>query len=110
MTTCEPQCIALKRRGAEYVARLLSGKSKREELEFGGGSARNVCAPGRSQKNHSRDARPGRVEELGISFPVWFIEADLRVLQKESCRPSIRNWRHEPVLRRPRLPIGHPGV
>lgn len=34
MTTCEPQCVSLKRLGAEYVARLLSGKSKQEELEF----------------------------------------------------------------------------
>lgn len=34
MTTREPECVALKRRGAEYVAQLLSGKSKQEELEF----------------------------------------------------------------------------
>ena len=34
MTTREPECVILKRRGAEHVARLLSGKSKREELEF----------------------------------------------------------------------------
>ena len=34
MTTHEPECVALKRRGAEYVGQLLSGKSKQEELEF----------------------------------------------------------------------------
>jgi hypothetical protein len=34
MTTHEPECVALKRRGAEYVAQLLSGKSRQEELEF----------------------------------------------------------------------------
>ena len=34
MTTREPECVILKRRGAEHVAQLLSGKSKREELEF----------------------------------------------------------------------------
>ena len=34
MTTRELECVILKRRGAEYVAQLLSGKSKREELEF----------------------------------------------------------------------------
>ena len=34
MTTHEPECVAMKRRGAEYVARLLSGKSRQEELEF----------------------------------------------------------------------------
>ena len=30
----EPECVAMKRRGAEYVARLLSGKSRAEQLEF----------------------------------------------------------------------------
>ena len=30
----EPECVALKRRGAEYVAKLLNGKSKEEEREF----------------------------------------------------------------------------
>lgn len=34
MTTREPECVILKRRGAEHVAQLLSGKSKQEELEF----------------------------------------------------------------------------
>lgn len=34
MTTREPECVTLKRRGAEHIAQLLSGKSKREELEF----------------------------------------------------------------------------
>ncbi len=34
MTTHEPECVALKRRGAEHVAQLLSGKSRQEELEF----------------------------------------------------------------------------
>ena len=36
MTTREPECVALKRRGAEYVGKLLAGKSKQEELEFWG--------------------------------------------------------------------------
>ena len=30
----EPECVTLKRCGAEYVAQLLSGKSRQEELEF----------------------------------------------------------------------------
>ena len=34
MTIREPECVALKRRGAEYVGQLLAGKSKQEELEF----------------------------------------------------------------------------
>ena len=34
MITHEPECVTLKRKGAEHVARLLSGKSRQEELEF----------------------------------------------------------------------------
>lgn len=34
MTIHEPECIALKRRGAEYVAKLLAGKTQRQQLEF----------------------------------------------------------------------------
>jgi len=30
----ESECVALKRRGAEHVAQLLSGKSQQEQLEF----------------------------------------------------------------------------
>lgn len=32
--TNESECVALKRRGAEYVAQLLSGKTRQEQLEF----------------------------------------------------------------------------
>ncbi len=34
MKTYEPKCIAMKRRGAKYVAQLLSDKSKAEQLDF----------------------------------------------------------------------------
>ena len=34
MTTHEPECVALKRRGAKYVAQLLAGKTRHEKLEF----------------------------------------------------------------------------
>jgi hypothetical protein len=34
MMTHEPECVALKRRGAEYVAKLLVGKTQRQQLEF----------------------------------------------------------------------------
>lgn len=34
MTTHEPECVAIKRRGAEHVAEMLSGKSRKEEMEF----------------------------------------------------------------------------
>ncbi len=30
----EPECVVLKRRGAKYVAELLAGKSKEEQLAF----------------------------------------------------------------------------
>ena len=34
MMTHEPECIALKRRGAEYVAKQLAGKSLQEQLDY----------------------------------------------------------------------------
>jgi len=34
MTTHEPECVELKRRGAVHVAQMLSGKSRQEEMEF----------------------------------------------------------------------------
>ncbi len=34
MITHEPECVALKRQGAEYVSQLLSGKTRQEVLEF----------------------------------------------------------------------------
>ena len=34
MTTHEPECVALKRRGAEYVSKLLAGKTEEEKLKF----------------------------------------------------------------------------
>ncbi len=34
MTTHEPECVALKRRGAAHVAKLLAGKNRQEELKF----------------------------------------------------------------------------
>jgi hypothetical protein len=34
MVTHESECVVLKRRGAEYVAQMLSDKSREEEVEF----------------------------------------------------------------------------
>lgn len=34
MTIREPDCVALKRRGAEHVAKLLAGKTQHQQLEF----------------------------------------------------------------------------
>jgi len=30
----EPECVVLKRHGAEYVAKLITGMSQQEQLEF----------------------------------------------------------------------------
>lgn len=34
MTIREPECMALKRRAAKHVAKLLAGKTQRQQLEF----------------------------------------------------------------------------
>jgi hypothetical protein len=34
MTDREPECVALKRRGAEHVAKQLAGKSPQEQLDY----------------------------------------------------------------------------
>ncbi|MEA1911664.1 MAG: hypothetical protein U9N32_08325 [Spirochaetota bacterium] len=34
MAPYEPECVLLRRRGAEYVMRLLSDKNREEELKF----------------------------------------------------------------------------
>ncbi len=34
MTFREPECVVLKRRGAEYVEKLLAGKTQQQQLEF----------------------------------------------------------------------------
>ena len=34
MKICEPECVMLKRRGAEYVAKLLKDKTSKEQLVF----------------------------------------------------------------------------
>ena len=34
MKAHESECVAMKRRGAKYVSKLLSGKSRKEQLEF----------------------------------------------------------------------------
>jgi len=34
MTTREPECVALKRRGAEHVAKQLAGKSLQEQVDY----------------------------------------------------------------------------
>jgi len=58
MTTHEPQCVVLKRLGAEYVARLLSGKSKQEELEFWGKRTERLRSRQKTEKSPS--IRPPR--------------------------------------------------
>lgn len=53
MTTREPECVALKRRGAEYVGQLLSGKSKQEELEFWGKRTESLRSRQKPEKSQS---------------------------------------------------------
>ena len=49
----EPECVALKRRGAEYVAKLLNGKSKEEEREFWSARTKRLRTQ-QKQKNAER--------------------------------------------------------
>jgi len=44
----ESECVALKRRGAEYIAQLLLGKSKNEKLKFWSERTKRL----RSQQKH----------------------------------------------------------
>ncbi len=54
MMTHEPECVALKRRGAEYVAQLLSGKSGQEQLEFWTRRTERLLSKQKqNRKNHS---------------------------------------------------------
>ena len=56
MTTREPECVVLKRRGAEYVAQLLSGKSKQEELEFWSKRTERLRSRQKPEKTNSEQA------------------------------------------------------
>lgn len=56
MTTREPECVALKRRGAEYVGQLLSGKSKQEELEFWGKCTESLRSRQKPKTSESEQA------------------------------------------------------
>lgn len=58
MTTREPECVILKRRGAEHVAQLLSGKSKREELEFWENRTRSLRSRQKSERSASGQNAP----------------------------------------------------
>lgn len=53
MTTREPECVTLKRRGAEHVAQLLSGKSRQEELEFWDKRTESLRSRQKSQRSES---------------------------------------------------------
>ena len=58
MTTREPECVILKRRGAEHVAQLLSGKSKREELEFWDKRTESLRSRQKSERSESGHDAP----------------------------------------------------
>lgn len=58
MTIREPECVTLKRRGAEHVAQLLSGKSKREELEFWDKRTESLRSRQKSERSESGQDAP----------------------------------------------------
>lgn len=58
MTTREPECVILKRRGAKHVAQLLSGKSKREELEFWDNRTESLRSRQKSERSESGQDAP----------------------------------------------------
>ena len=68
MTTREPECIVLKRRGAEYVAQLLSGKSKEEEQTFWAERTKRLRSGNRQMQSESGQGSSKRIppsRELG---------------------------------------------
>jgi len=52
----EPECVKMKRRGAEYVKQLLSGKSKEEQFAFWMKRTEQLLARQKSGKNCLRSA------------------------------------------------------
>ena len=56
MTTREPECVALKRHGAEYVGQLLAGKSKQEELAFWAERTERLRSRQKPEKTNSEQA------------------------------------------------------
>ena len=50
----EPECVELKRRGAEHVAKLIAGMSLQEQLEFW--RKRTQAMLGRQRESHQRKA------------------------------------------------------
>ncbi len=59
MKTDEPECVAMKRRGAEYVATLLSGKSKTEQLEFWLNRTKRLLSKQKKDQQKTPAERPG---------------------------------------------------
>ena len=53
MTNHEPECVMLKRRGAEYVARLLSKEPKYHELDFWAKRTKLLCSKQKHSKKYS---------------------------------------------------------
>ncbi len=51
-TIHEPECVRLKRRGAEHVAKLLAGKSREEQLAYWRERTKDLLA---EQENEKKD-------------------------------------------------------
>lgn len=51
MTTHEPKCVVLKRKGAEHVSKLLAGKTEQEKLKFWQERTKQLLAKQSKSKN-----------------------------------------------------------
>ena len=52
MIICEPECVTIKRRGAEHVAKLLTGKNLEEQLFFWQQRTEQLLAKQTKVKSH----------------------------------------------------------
>jgi hypothetical protein len=58
MTVREPECVAIKRRGAEHVTKLLAGKTPEEQLDFWQRRTEALLAKQARAKSHSPKVSP----------------------------------------------------
>ncbi len=84
MTIREPECVALKRRGAEYVGQLLAGKSKQEELEFWDKRTVKVYVLGKSRKHRN-------LSRLSSSKPLYLRHSSSNGCREKTAEGSDRN-------------------
>ena len=61
MTVREPECVAIKRRGAEHVTKLLTGKTPEEQLAFWQRRTEALIAKQLKVKSQSLKVSPNKV-------------------------------------------------